>query len=230
MSDLPRTISNIFPNKKIVILGDLVADQFLSGSITRVSREAPVFILRHEETETRPGAAANAAANVASLGGRPVAVGVVGNDDNGNLLLDGLNQSQVDCDLIVRSSDVSTTTKVRVLAGQNYSVKQQVMRIDYEGTSGYPDALETELHSNLERASANAGAIVASDYGYGVVTSRLFAKALEIGRQCGIPVIVDSRYRLREFAGATSATPNHEEVEGLLGRKLTDIDCQNLCN
>jgi rfaE bifunctional protein kinase chain/domain len=226
--DLISRISNSFSGKRVIIAGDLVADQFLSGSISRVSREAPVFILRHEETETRPGGAANAAANVASLGGEPVVVGLIGDDENGRLLRSGLEQAGVNCDTAVVSSAITTTTKVRVLAGQSYSVKQQVIRIDYENSNGVSDELRSKLILNLEAAASGADAIVVSDYGYGVVTNALFAAAQKISSDNKIPLIVDSRFRLSEFRGATSATPNKEEVEQILGREFQDGDCARL--
>ena len=228
MTELISKVANSFSGKCVVIAGDLVADQFLSGSISRVSREAPVFILRHEETETRPGGAANAAANIASLGGTPVVVGYLGDDDNGRLLLNGLGKLGVECGNVVQSSEVTTTTKVRVLAGQSYSVKQQVIRIDYENSGGVSADLEKRLIASIERSAVSADAIVVSDYGYGVVTKALFDAALKAARVRSIPMIVDSRFRLLEFRGATSATPNQEEVEQLLGSNFTDSDCLKL--
>src|SRR5262245_37800728 len=114
MADLSTTISTVFPKKKIVLLGDLVADQLLHGTISRVSREAPVFILKHDETETLPGGAANAAANIAALGGKPILVGVMGSDLNGRLLSERLSATNVDHEFVIHSDAVSTTTKVRV--------------------------------------------------------------------------------------------------------------------
>ena len=229
MPDLINRVTNLFPGKRVVIAGDLVADQFLSGSISRVSREAPVFILRHEETETRPGGAANAAANVASLDGTPLVVGVMADDENGRLLRQSLENAGVNCDHIVTSVGGSTTTKVRVLAGQSYSVKQQVIRIDYENNSEFSNETRNKLIENLAIASADAGAIVISDYGYGVVDKELFERARQLAKQYSIPLIVDSRTRLREFSGATSATPNQEEVEQLIGPNFSDANCQRLC-
>src|SRR5215216_5569088 len=112
MSDFAKTIRYDFPNRKIVIVGDLVADQFLSGTISRVSREAPVFIMRHEETVTLPGAAANAAANVASLGGHISLIGLAGSDENGRKLHDALSVCGVDTEGIAIVESSSTTTKV----------------------------------------------------------------------------------------------------------------------
>src|SRR6185369_4496121 len=128
MPDLSQIIEREFPEKTIAIVGDLVADQFLSGAITRVSREAPVFILRHEETVTLPGGAANSAANVAALGGEPILIGVTGRDERGELLRNSLEDAGVDCGHVVTDPAITTTAKIRVLAGHSYSVKQQVIR------------------------------------------------------------------------------------------------------
>src|SRR5437899_12799332 len=121
MTGLKTTIAELFSTKKIVIIGDLVADQFLNGTISRVSREAPVFILRHDVTNTLPGAAANAAVNVASLGGNPILLGITGQDANGGTLKKTLEIAGVDINGIVSDPAFSTTTKVRVFAGQNYA-------------------------------------------------------------------------------------------------------------
>src|SRR5947209_13764919 len=118
-----------FPKSKIVVVGDLVADQFLYGEISRVSREAPVLILRYERTETTPGGAANCACNLAALDARAVIIGVVGEDEAGNALLEKLGESDVECGSIVTSASMRTTTKVRVLAGQIHSTRQQVLKI-----------------------------------------------------------------------------------------------------
>jgi rfaE bifunctional protein kinase chain/domain len=228
---VPDLINNVltqFPGKRIVIAGDLVADQFLSGSISRVSREAPVFILRHENTETRPGGAANAAANVASLGGIPLLVGITGDDENGRLLRASLKAARVSCDHVLSNDCVTTTTKIRVLAGQSYSVKQQVIRIDYENETKFAQVITDRLIETLRTAASAADAIVVSDYGYGVVTKELFDVAQQAAKQRSIPLVVDSRFRIREFGGATSATPNQEEVEQLLGRDFSDSDCESL--
>ena len=228
MTDLRKTIEGVFRQKSVVIVGDLVADQFLNGTINRVSREAPVFILRHDLTETRPGAAANAAVNVASLGGRPVLIGLVGADRNGELLLNSLEKLGVGQQNIVHSSALATTTKVRVLAGQHYAARQQVIRIDYEDAGAITAEMKAELQQNLATAGQSADAIVISDYGYGSVFPEIFEDALAISHKRAIPLIVDSRFGLSNFPGATSATPNSDEVEQLLGKNFTSDDCSLL--
>jgi len=229
MANLVDIVSTVFPQKRVVIAGDLVADQFLSGSISRVSREAPVFILRHEQTETRPGGAANAAANIAALGATPLVVGITGDDENGRLLCESLKNAGVATDEVITVPGRTTTTKVRVLAGQSYSVKQQVIRIDYEENSTIGEDISRRLIAALWEAGKTADAIVISDYGYGMVDQALYNTALEVAHNEKIPLIVDSRFRLREFSGATSATPNQEEVEQLIGNNFTDSDCASLC-
>jgi rfaE bifunctional protein kinase chain/domain len=206
----------------------MVADQFLNGSIARVSREAPVFILRHEETATLAGGAANAAVNVASLGGRPVLIGVTGMDENGDLLLDALAKAGVDCGFVVRSDTLRTTTKVRVLAGQQYAPRQQVIRIDYENPAALDREIKAALRENLSAACDEADAIIISDYDYGVANVEMVDLAREISHKMGIPLLIDSRFRLREFPGATSATPNQEEAEQILGKDFTAEGCDML--
>ena len=228
MTDLAEKIRNSFSGKRIVIVGDLVADQFLHGTIARVSREAPVFILRHEETDTRAGAAANAAANVAALGGRPVLIGLVGDDEPGRLLAENLVLAGVDCSNVVTDANGKTTTKIRVLAGQHYAARQQVIRIDYERSLGIPADVSARLLANLTAAAANADAIVISDYNYGVASREIFEAALSRARERSIPLLTDSRFRLPDFSGASAATPNQEEAEQLIGGEMDEAKCEAL--
>src|SRR6187455_199448 len=124
-------IVHTFGDRRVVVIGDAIADQFLYGNISRVSREAPVFILQHEQTETVPGGAANCALNLASLGANVSLIGVAGDDEAGRQLIKALTAGGVDCSGVTISRDLRTTTKVRILAGQVHSTRQQVIRIDY---------------------------------------------------------------------------------------------------
>lgn len=225
MTALLHAINAIFPAKTVVVIGDIVADQFLNGTISRVSREAPVFIMRHDETTTLPGAAANAAANVASLGARAILIGVTGADANGEKLSAGLENRSVDTSRIVSTSDLSTTTKVRVLAGQQYAARQQVIRIDYENLTPVMDETKDRLRQNLADVGGDADAMIVSDYGYGSVFPEIYQDALAISQARRIPLVVDSRFRLADLSGATTATPNREEVEQMLGKEFTAGDC-----
>lgn len=208
-----------FPQRKVLVVGDLVADQFLYGEITRVSREAPVLILRYEKTETMPGGAANCATNLASLDARAVLLGVVGDDAAGHALLEKCREGGVES-AVITSSAQRTTTKVRVLAGQIHSTRQQVIRIDYEGAPLTDATLREQLLTRLREEASNADAVIISDYNYGVADAEVAAILREVASARGIPVIVDSRFSLSRFNGFTSATPNEDEVEQLLGRKF----------
>jgi len=211
-----------FPQRKIVVVGDLVADQFLYGEITRVSREAPVLILRYERTVTTPGGAANCAANLSALDARAVLIGAVGQDEAGSALLEKLREAKVESSGIISSATQRTTTKVRILAGQLHSTRQQVIRIDYEGEPLSDEKLREQLRARLREEAETADAIIISDYNYGVADELMAEAAREVAQRRGIPVLVDSRFRLARFPNFASATPNEDEVEQLLGRQLTD--------
>jgi len=210
-----------FADQRIVILGDSIADRFLHGSISRVSREAPVFILQHQRTETSPGGAANCAMNMAALGAYVSLVSVTGADEAGSELRAKLEAAGVNIDGVVVSDKVQTTTKVRILAGHSHSNKQQVIRIDYEGATLSDAEIREALINKLQRSIATATAVVISDYNYGVVSSETVD---QIRKAEGMPVLVDSRFRLLEFTGFTAATPNEEEVENLTGAPITSVE------
>ncbi|HVF43604.1 MAG TPA: PfkB family carbohydrate kinase [Pyrinomonadaceae bacterium] len=209
-----------FARRRVVVVGDAVADQFLYGEISRVSREAPVLILRHERTETVPGGAANCAHNLATLGARAALVAVVGADEAGGALVGKLNEAGVDCGGVITSGARRTTTKVRVLAGHAHSLKQQVIRVDYETPPLSDAATGSQLAARLRELAGGADACIVSDYNYGVASGEVVETLRELARDRGVPVFVDSRFRLTEFAGFTSATPNEDEVEHTVGSRL----------
>ena len=206
-----------FSERKLLIVGDSIADKFLYGSISRVSREAPVFILRHESTETVPGGAANCALNLAALGANVSLVSVAGNDEAGNALRDKLSAAGVNVDGLVLSEKVQTTTKVRILAGHAHANKQQVIRVDYEDAPFNDTDLRESLSERLRTALNIADAVILSDYNYGVVDGQAIELVREARRVKNIPALVDSRFRLSHFSGFTAATPNEDEVEHLIG-------------
>ena len=211
-----------FSRKRIVVIGDAIADQFIYGEISRVSREAPVFILRHEHTETTPGGAGNCAANLAALGAQVALISVLGDDETGQILSGRLREAGVDCTGVLSSDQRRTTTKVRVLAGQIHSTRQQVIRIDYDNEPGLTADLQEKLRTGISRAVAGADAVIISDYNYGVADRSLGDVVRKAVGDRKIPVLVDSRFRLSEFSGFTSATPNEDEVEELLGAEHSD--------
>jgi rfaE bifunctional protein kinase chain/domain len=220
---LPERLLNIvrrFPERKLLIVGDSIADKFLTGSIARVSREAPVFILRHESTETVPGGAANCAKNLAALGANVSLVSIAGDDDAGTALRENLSAAGVNVDGLVLSEKVQTTTKVRILAGHPHAAKQQVIRVDYEDTPLKDARLRESINARLKQALNAAEAVIISDYNYGLVDRQAIELVREAQRAKNIPVLVDSRFRLADFSGFTAATPNQDEVEHLLGEAI----------
>ncbi len=211
-----------FSQCRILVIGDSIADQFIYGAIDRVSREAPVFILKHEHTETVPGGAANCALNLASLGAGVSLISVGGDDAAGHALVATLTAAGVDCGSLLIAPKLQTTKKVRILAGQLHSTRQQVIRIDYEGEPFRDAELRARLKESTLREIAAANAVIISDYNYGVADANLVSAAREAA-QGNIPLLADSRFRLADFAGFTSATPNQDEVEQLLGGKFTEL-------
>lgn len=213
-----------FSERKLLIAGDSIADKFLYGSIARVSREAPVFILRHELTETVPGGAANCASNLAALGANVSLISIAGNDETGLALRDKLHATGVNVDGLVLSEKIQTTTKVRILAGHSHANKQQVIRIDYEGAPLNDPALRNTVNSFLKESLAAADAVIISDYNYGLIDQPAVDLIREAQRSKNIPVLVDSRFRLSDFSGFTAATPNEDEVEHLVGEPVESTE------
>lgn len=220
--NLRRIVAN-FDGQPVVVVGDLIADQFVYGEISRVSREAPVLILRHERTATIPGGAANCALNLAHLKAKVVLVGCVGTDAAGAQLLAHLRQAGIDTSGVAQISARHTVVKMRVLAGGAHSTRQQVIRVDYEESSPLDDAVCSQLNSNLERVlGEEIAACIISDYNYGVANKIVTETLRRAHCERDLPVIVDSRFRLAEFSDFTAATPNEAEVEELTGQKLTN--------
>jgi rfaE bifunctional protein kinase chain/domain len=213
-----------FSQRRVFVVGDSVADQFVFGSINRVSREAPVFILRHEHTETVPGGAANCALNLASLGARVSLISVAGEDEAGRALVETLNVAGVDCNGVLTSPALRTTTKVRILAGQLHSTRQQVIRIDYEGEPLNDPELGARMRERVLEQAQTADAVIVSDYNYGVADAEMASFTRDAAAARKIPVMADSRFQLSNFAGFTSATPNQDEVEQLLGKQFIHVD------
>jgi rfaE bifunctional protein kinase chain/domain len=205
----------------VLMLVDLVADRFISGTPKRISREAPVLILRYTGERFIPGGGANAVANVAALGGRPLPLGVVGEDDNGDRLVEALGERGVPTQGILRRPGYLTPTKTRILGGGVHSVRQQIVRYDVEDQLDLDEQTRAGLQAALEGWRGQAEVAVLSDYGYGAVTPEL-VDVIRAGLASDGAVLCDSRYRLADFAGLDGATPNEEEALALLGSSSAD--------
>lgn len=216
-----KRIVSAFPRVRLAVVGDLVADEFIYGQIDRVSREAPVLILRYDSTQVLPGGAGNAASNAAALGARVDVIGVTGRDEAGRRLMAAIPR-RANLGGVARSGGFVTPVKTRILAGGVHSAKQQVVRIDRAGGRITP-ALQRRVERSLVTALRHAGAVIISDYTSQLVTPALWQRALAAaGRRRPPLVFLDSRYSLDSFAGVTACTPNESEVEALLGVRIKE--------
>ena len=214
-----RRIVEAFPKVTITVLGDLVADEFVYGEISRVSREAPVLILKHRERTVVPGGGANAVNNLADLGVNVLPVGAIGDDEPGRTLLKFFRHKRVPVSGVLKDKSYATVTKTRILAGMTHNTRQQVVRVDREPDAAPSAHLTRELFLAAREYLRASDALVISDYGYGSATPPLM-NALQQRQKRNIPVILDSRYRMLQFSGATAATPNEPEVEAALGIRI----------
>jgi len=218
-TDEPTVLLERFAGAEVVVAGDLVADEYVYGETERISREAPVLIVRYESSELRPGCAGNAALNLASLGVRVRAVGAVGADALGDGLLGALAAGGVDVGGVQRVRGRPTESKTRILAGGRSTRRQQMLRLDKAPPDPLPAPVQARLAATVERLGRRAGAVLASDYGSGTL-SPAAVEALRRVRRGGVPVCVDSRYRLGIFTGLTMCKPNEPELEAAAGVSL----------
>jgi rfaE bifunctional protein kinase chain/domain len=219
-SDRLKKIVEAFPKVTITVVGDLVADEFVFGEISRVSREAPVLILKHRERTIVPGGGANAVYNLAHLGVNVLPVGVVGDDEAGKLLIKAFRHKHIPVTGVLKDKSYTTVTKTRILAGMTHSARQQVVRVDREPAAEPNQHLRRELVLAAREYARASDALLVSDYGYGAASPQILNAIRYKGGLNGLPVTLDSRYRMLEYGGITAATPNEPEVEQLLG---TDI-------
>ena len=204
--------------KLIVVYGDIVADRFIYGTPKRISREAPVLILRQYRDDVLLGGAGNAINNIHSLGGSPVPISVLGNDAAAHTLVAHLSAHGIECGAILRTDRYSTPTKVRILGGMPHASRQQIVRYDIEDTFVMTDDEATHISSIVRDAIANSHAALVSDYGYGVVRPAVVAELTRAAN--GKAVTLDSRYDLLSYPGVTATTPNEEEAAAAAGTSL----------
>src|SRR4051812_12358569 len=202
-----------FPRVSVAVLADLVADEFVFGEIARVSREAPVLILKHRERTVVPGGGANAIYNLADLGVNVLPVGVVGDDEAGKLLLKAFRQKRIPISGILKLKGRSTVTKTRILAGQTHSSRQQVVRVDREPEGSLDAHTVRDLILAANGYAKAADALLVSDYGYGAATPQILNAVRAKSNHTARPVPLNPPYPSRKSPGTTAATPNEPEVE-----------------
>ena len=215
-------LTEAMKGKLIVVYGDIVADRFIYGTPKRISREAPVLILRQYRDDVLLGGAGNAINNILTLGGLPVPVSVLGNDNAGNSLVEQLTASGIDCSAILRADRYHTATKTRILGGMPHASRQQIVRFDNEDELVMSEEESNQFATLLREQISICHAALVSDYGYGVVHTNLVATLTQFAH--GKPVTLDSRYNLLNYPGVTAATPNEEEAAAAAGTSLFNGD------
>ncbi|MGE0445012.1 MAG: bifunctional heptose 7-phosphate kinase/heptose 1-phosphate adenyltransferase [Vicinamibacterales bacterium] len=209
--------------RRVAVIGDAVADEFVYGRVARVSREAPVLILEYDSTQIVPGGAGNAANNVAALGGAATLVAVLGRDEPGRRVAAALHR-RVDRRRLIRVAGRPTPVKTRILAGGIHSAKQQIVRIDRGVHRLYDERALRAFEKAALAAALQADAVLVSDYGSGLVTPAMVTRLKTSLREAGVPmpILIDSRYQLLKYRGLTACTPNESEVEQALGVSIDD--------
>ena len=208
-----------FSGARIAVLGDLVADEYLYGETDRISREAPVLIVRYETSELKPGCATNAIANLCALGARVMPIGLIGDDSTGERLKKLLRDQGAEVQGVLTAEGKPTASKLRVLAGGRNTRRQQMIRVDRDGPGAPAPALLGKLLKALEAAVAKADALLVSDYGLGLLAQPLVEAVCGFARS-GQIVCVDARYRVSQYRGVTVAKPNEVELEQAVGHAI----------
>ena len=219
-----KNIVNKFRDKKILVVGDLIADVYLDGRISRISREAPVLILEEAGKKIVAGGAANVIANAATLGGKVYAVGVVGDDDYAESLKKILSDFKVNVDGMINDKSRPTISKTRIIAGGRATVSQQIVRIDRESKLPLSKNIETKLLGYLEKILPNVDGIILSDYGAGTVTDSIKNLLISHANKFKIPSMVDSRYRINEFSGIGYAKQSDSELAAFMKIEINDVE------
>lgn len=214
---LPRllTLLEKFNQARVLVVGDLTVDEFLTGQVERISREAPVIILRHEETRQVPGGGANSVYNLATLGAQVKAVGLVGQDQQGQALRGIFETVGIDTSGILLDRDRPTVTKTRISGHARQSVTQQIVRVDRKSDELPSADLQNQLANYILSQAAQVDAVVCSDYGDGVFTAPVIAAALTHPRS-----VVDAQLGLARYQTATIFTPNLPEAEAAVGYQI----------
>lgn len=212
--ELLRTIAR-FPGRRVLVVGDLMLDQYVRGTVGRISPEAPVPVVRVTGEAHIPGGAGNVVNNLASLGAAVSVVGVIGEDEAGRRLTEHFRGKGVDLSGVCVDAERQTTQKCRVVAE-----RQQVVRFDRETVGPLSHATETRLLASLDEEMSRAQAVILSDYGKGVIGPKLLARAISSARRRGIPITVDPKpEHFRRYQGVTCVTPNTAEAWACMRRE-----------
>jgi rfaE bifunctional protein kinase chain/domain len=222
---LAKLVDKIKPSG-VLIVGDLILDEFISGEVARISREAPIPIIHKSQHDFIPGGAANAANNIAALGGKAFSIGTIGDDYSGLNLMKVMRKNGVNVDSVVVDKNNPTTTKTRVSANSKQSVKQQIARYDTLPEPPLSEEIEEKLMASIENSLKNVDTILISDYNYGVICEKVTAKCIELAKDKNTNLIIDSQGDLGRFQGATILTPNQPDAESVVGYEINNSNLE----
>lgn len=217
-----KEILSRFSGKKIIVWGDFILDEYITGVTNRISREAPALILSFRKREFFLGGAGNTVRNLKALGAQVWPVGVIGRDKASENILQKLKEECIPTKYIITHQGFSTPQKTRILAGEETARKQQILRLDYEEKVPSLPSLKKTITNHLKTLIADANGLIISDYDYLNVSEKIFRDIFPEGRQAGFPLTLDSRFRILHFKGVTALTPNESEAEEALRFSITD--------
>ncbi len=210
---------------KVLVIGDLALDEMVYGNAERISREAPVLILRHSNTKLILGAASNAAHNAASLnGGKVSVIGVCGDDFQAGQLKETFKNANVNCEYIVTDSSRKTTTKTRISGSITTSITQQIVRIDRQTDGFLSESTEEKVLKNIEKALPLHDAVILSDYHIGALTPAIIQKTIELANKYNKIVVADAQKNLEFYKNITSMTPNLPDTQKSVGFAINNED------
>ncbi|MBR4905206.1 MAG: carbohydrate kinase, partial [Selenomonadaceae bacterium] len=216
-------ITNKMAGKKVLVIGDIVADVYVDGRISRISREAPVLILEKAGEKIVAGGAANVIANAATMGAEVYAVGITGDDEHAESLRLILKDLGVHLEGLVRDKSRPTISKARIIAGGRATVSQQIVRIDSESKEPLSKKVEAELLTKVDKILPKVDGIIMSDYGSGTITVNARKLITRFAGKKKIPNIVDSRYNIGDFEGVGYVKQNDSELGHFVGQQLNDV-------
>lgn len=208
---------------RVLVIGDAAIDEMIYGNTERISREAPVLILRHTKTKIILGAASNAAHNISALnGGKVSIIGTYGNDYYGNILLQAFKDANVDTSYMVLAPERPTTVKTRISGSCSQSVTQQIVRIDRETKEPLCKETEDKVCENIKKAIPNFDAVILSDYHLGMLTDRVIKTAVEAAKAENKIIVADVQKDMQRYKGVTAMTPNQPDTEKFVGFFIKD--------
>src|SRR5574344_538624 len=208
---------------RVLIIGDMGIDEMVYGDTERISREAPVLILRHSNTKIILGQAANAANNLATINeGKVSAIGLYGDDYYGPTLLDAFKNAGINTEYMVKDANRPTTVKSRISGASFHSVTQQIVRIDRVDETALSQEIEDKIIENIEKAVPLHDAVILSDYNIGLLTDRIIESAVNAGKKHGKIVVADVQKDMHRYKGVYALTPNQPDSEKAAGYFIRD--------